>query len=186
MTLLKGISILLVILYVTIVIPSNTSSQSFNNQVYALDKEIDDAIKKACPTYQGNNIKDLVTDIFKACIPDNTPSPPPTPNPNPTPLDKNIVEFTGSAADDSFGKIVITDTITQKSNSYEVGGDGVSDEFVIPVGNNYKITVTASDPGSVQAEFLINNNRCLEETANTCFATMGSSEVFLNVNIEES
>ena len=49
-----------------------------------LDNEIDEAIKKSCPTYEdnNNNIKDTVTDIIKSCL-QQSQQPPTSPNPEP-------------------------------------------------------------------------------------------------------
>ncbi|ALI37858.1 hypothetical protein NMY3_03676 [Candidatus Nitrosocosmicus oleophilus] len=77
---LRLISIFIGILYLSVTISSNTSSS--NNQAYAsLNNEINESIKKACPTYEGNGgIDGLVSDILKACL-GHSNQPPTTPNP---------------------------------------------------------------------------------------------------------
>ena len=167
----------------SVVIASNTSSQSTNSQAYATldnNNNIDQSIKKACPSYEGNkDIEDLVTDILNACLPYSN-QPPTSPNPNPTKFDKNIMSFEGLAG--TSAKFVINDTNSQRSNSYDVGTeDFVQDEFVIPVGDRYQITATPRDS---TANVTFESTECQQVAPNICTGTMGTSKIFVQVEVK--
>lgn len=177
----------------TIVITSNiTPSQLSTNQAYALENRINDAIKKSCPTYESNNdndIKSTVTNILRSCLTqsDQPPtSPNPSPSPSPSPLDRNIVKFVAtSQGPEVLSTIVITDNTTQKSNTYDIIDEQVQDEFVIPVGDTYQITVTPEDP-NIEAQITINGNDCGPFSQPIiCTATMGSLGADLQVIVND-
>jgi hypothetical protein len=171
MTLLKGISVSIAILYVIIVITSNiTPSQLSTNQAYALENKINDAIKKTCPTYESNNdndIKGAVSNIIKSCIPQsNQPSTPPNPNPDPnppntSPFPNNLFSFTASSQTTEPLYIIITDSTSHYSNTYSLTETEVpiEDTIVIPVGDTYTIKATDYE-GNVWSDTTFESNNC--------------------------
>ncbi len=192
----KVISICLVTLFLSIAITSYSSTSIFsNNQALATlanNDNIGESIKKVCPTYEGNNnnnIKGTVTNIIKSCLPQSgqpPTSPNPSPSPSPSPLDRNIVKFVAtSQGPEVLSTIVITDNTTQKSNTYDIIDEQVQDEFVIPVGDTYQITVTPEDP-NIEAQITINGNDCGSFSQPIiCTATMGSLGADLQVIVND-
>lgn len=186
---LKVISIGLAIIFLGVAITCNASSSS-NNQAFAsLDNnnDISDSIKKLCPTYQSNNnnnIKGLVTDILKACIPQGNQPPPTTPDPTEGTFTRNILNFQGAfnaAEEFDTAKIVITDTTNDLSITYNLGGE-VEDAFVVPVGANYQVDVTTSSASPNQYEVEILATDC-RQVGDTCIGTMGTTLQSIRVNI---
>ena len=180
MTLSKNISIFLVVLFVTIVITSNTApSQLSNNQVYALGNEIDETIKKSCPTYQGNNnnnIKGLVTDILKTCLHQgNTSEPPATPNPEPTRFDVNVMNLNmNPSLQDIPLTVTITDNSANKLNSYIINGQEVDATFVIPVGDKYVVNVENNVGGPTIPIDFDGTSNCSGINSTACSGTMST------------
>lgn len=181
---LKVISIYTFALFFSVAITSNspTSFLSTDNQVLAsvANNKISDSIKIACPAYEGNgDINSLVADILKACI-SSSNQPPTTPNPDTTNFPRNILTL-----DASFGvgvdeaDIVITDAASQYSNSYSLFIDNtvLNDQFIIPVGDQYVITVTEDVPVTFAT------NSC-QQQGNTCTGTMTTSNQSITMVID--
>ena len=170
---LKYASIFLATLYLSIAITSNTYNSS-SNQAYALGNSIDDSIKRACPNYEGTNgninIQGLVTNILKSCIPTSSQ---PSPSPNPGPLSQNILQIKvvgPSAENGGTGTVIVTDTTTQDSSSFDMGGT-VYNEFVIPIGDSYTVQVQP-DNGAL---YSIDSTDCQSSGDNSCSGIMSNS-----------
>lgn len=186
---LTVISFSLITLFLSVGITSNISSSS-SNQVYATlentNDKITDSIKKTCPNYEGNgDIEGIVTDIIKACIVDNN-QPPTTPGPD-TKFPKNILDIEavlqtngGSGAD-----IQIVDPTGRFLNSYflseEPNDRSVQDQFVVPIGDTY--TVTVIGPGEEGFQINIESSSC-KGTGSECQGTMGITKQSVNIQIE--
>ena len=193
----KVISICLVTLFLSIAITSYSStSVSSNNQAFATlaNNNIDETIKKSCPTYQGNNpnnIQGLVTDILKACLHQgNVPQPPTDPDPNQGTFNSNIMDFEsfsqGQRGEEATVKVEITDTTNGLSKSYEfeiASGTPVTDLFVIPVGANYQASVSLS-PIEAEGEFDVSfaGSDC-QQNNNVCTGQMGTTEQSIELSI---
>ncbi|MDF0681535.1 MAG: hypothetical protein P0116_11290 [Candidatus Nitrosocosmicus sp.] len=195
---LKIISLYLVALLSSVVITSNTSSSSLSlNDAFATfatienNNDISDSIRKSCPTYQGNNnnnIKGLVTDILKACLPQGN-QPPTTPDPNQGTFTRNMFTIEGDfdpQSDEDRAKVVITDTTNDLSITYNLDGDPVVDTFVVPVGANYQVVVTTTSetPGIYTVTFTSTDCQQTNPNISTCNGTMGTTEQDVNVDIE--
>ena len=72
-----GLTIVLVILTLSIGMTSINSSSSFD-EVFALDKKINDIIRKACSAYdvKSNGNKDKALNLIKSCLSNETTLPP--------------------------------------------------------------------------------------------------------------
>ncbi len=189
MILLKGISIFLAIWYITIVITSNTSAQLSTVQASLSENRINDAIKKACPTYEDNNdnnIKGAVSNIIKSCIPQSN-QPPTSPNPDTSPLDQNILHVSiANDWDDTSITVTTTDLITQKASIQKVLGSEVKDlYYVIPVGDTYTVVVASDEEefGPNQVTFISNDDCTLFPDIPSCIGKMGDSMQTLGVKI---
>lgn len=196
---LKVISICLVTLFLSIVITFNLSSSSSNNQAYASlennNNEITESIKKACPNYEGNNnndIKGLVTDILKACLPQGN-QPPTAPDPNQGTFTRNILSFEGEFEPLEAGdtaKVVITDTTNDLSATYNLDTRGlpVKDTFVVPVGANYQVDATITSVEPYIYTVTINSADCQQANLNigTCSGTMATTLQNVEVDIESA
>ena len=188
---LKVISFSFVVLFLSVVITSNISLSSSDNQAYATventDQEVSDSIKKACPNYESNNnnnIKGLVTDMLKACLHQGN-QPPTTPGPNQGTFAQNIMQFTtqmlpGTDSNDvDTADIVITDTTSDLSKSYRISPSdrAHTDQFVIPIGDNYKVTVDVDSIKPSIYEVVFQSFDCKQVNPNIdeCTGTMGTS-----------
>lgn len=171
---------------------SNISFSTSDNQAYGTlentDHKISDSIKKACSKYEdnnNNNIKGLVTDILKACLPQDN-QPPTTPGPNQGTFAQNIMEFStqmlpGDQSNNAdLAEIVITDTTSDLSKTYRIfpGNFGHTDSFVIPVGDNYRVTVDVDSRIPSIYEVVFQSFDCHQANPNIdeCTGTMGTSK----------
>jgi hypothetical protein len=183
----------MVTIFLTTLLSSYTLTQSSNNQAFATlennDNKIADSIKKVCPNYEDNgNIKDIVSNILKACLNRGDTSQPPTePNPEPlTPFDVNIMNFEANTPRDFNGNIIIKDESAQKQNVYDVEGQ-VRDQFVIPIGDEYVVNVAVPDGTELQVEFSgsAGCSQISQINQTACKGIMGNSGVGLMINVME-
>jgi len=119
-----------------------------------------------------------------------TSQPPSTPNPGlPPPLDSNIVRTTLFSTNGN-ATIEITDTTTHKSNTYFVNPAAqppvVTDEFVIPPGHQFQVSLISAASGSSITALTIPRvpvNIACNNTNTACIGTMINSMVVLAVRV---
>lgn len=73
-----SLTVFVIVLTLTIGISSITPFSHTNNNAYAFESEISDAIKKICPTYEhSSSNKDKISNILHSCLPSgiSVPSP---------------------------------------------------------------------------------------------------------------
>ncbi|ALI34497.1 hypothetical protein NMY3_00283 [Candidatus Nitrosocosmicus oleophilus] len=124
-------------------------------------------------------IQSLVSGILKVCLGDNN-QPPTTPNPETTKFPTNYIEFgADSLIQDTQVNIVVSDSTSQYSNTYELNFDGqdpadVSDQFVIPIGDPY--TVDVIFPAGLELPPVsFAGSDCQQTSTYTCSGTMGNT-----------
>jgi|GEM_PF-4938249 len=118
--------------------------------------------------------------------------PPTTPNPdvNAGPLDTNIVHLaiipSANLPSSTVTNVTITDTATQKSNSYITFGSGVGGEvtdiFVIPIGDKIQVTANIIG-GNPQVTSDPTSDIACTSTGPTCVGTMINSNPSLSLDV---
>ncbi len=121
----------------------------------------------------------LVSDILKACSGDNN-QPPTTPNSETTKFPTNYIEFgANSLIQETQVNIVVSDSTSQYSNTYELNFDeqdpaDVSDQFVIPIGDPFTVDVTFP-AGLELPPVSFAGSDCQQTSTYTCSGTMGNT-----------
>lgn len=201
--------ICITLLYWSAIFLSNVISQP-KNQAFAsiVDNDngkIVDSIKKACPNYEGNgDIKGLITDIMKTCLYQGKTSDNSTnPDSETTTFPHNIMELHASAHvfDEHHiidATITISDTTSNYLNSYHLTANGnlpaeVSDKFVIPVGDQFSMNVSAKyigpnppSPHEQTLDISIISESCNPVSDTMCTGTMGISEEQISIIVTPS
>lgn len=146
----SSLTLFFIILTLSIGLNSINLQSSPSNQVFALENSIDDAIKKACPSYENSNsIKEKVANIVSACL-SNIKNHIPT-------IDHNIllVQASKDAAsqelDSSF--IIVKDETDGTSERFRMINDHELKTFTIPIGHTYSLEAGARHSDLVKAHF---------------------------------
>jgi hypothetical protein len=137
-----------VVLTLTIGLTSTTplSTSTLTNQAQALENNVNEIIKKACPSYENTNeIKGDLINILESCLPESLQTPPTSPPSNSQTIGRNVLNVEWSirqgAESHLTDKITIKDENSGASITLPVRTTG-SEYLVIPTGNTYTVTVS--------------------------------------------
>lgn len=126
------------------------------NQAFALDREINDAIKKACPSYENpSGIEGIIPNALKSCLPAGNPTNPP-PNGDTSTLTINTFITTQCER----CNVLVLSLTSGQILSYDKVGTGNNIIYHdIPVGERYLVQISGD---AYLGRAIVSGNDCNE------------------------
>ena len=117
------------------------------NQAFALEKEINDAIKKACPSYENSNeINGDLINILESCLSESLQTPPTSPPSNSQTIGRNVLNVEWSvrlgAESHFFDNLTVKDENSGVTITIPINKNTGSEYLVIPTGHAYTVTIS--------------------------------------------